>query len=83
MEVYCIYHKLSALNPNKTPGPDGIHSYVQLKMCSASLSEPLYLLFKQSLTTGTLTYRDWKTANVTPIYKKGVKCDPNNYISAD
>ena len=77
LNISTIYHKLSALNPNKTPGPDGIHSYV-LKMCSASLSEPLYLLFKQSLTTGTLP-RDWKTANVTPIYKKGVKSDPNNY----
>ena len=72
-----IYHKLLALNPNKTPGPDGIHPYV-LKMCSANLSKPLYLLFEQSLATGTLP-SDWKTANVTPIYKKGVKSDPNNY----
>ena len=53
----------------KAPGPDGIHSYV-LKMRAANLSKPLFLLFKQSLTTGTLP-RDWKTANVTAIYKKG------------
>ena len=36
------------------------------------------LLFKQSLTTDTLP-RNWKTANVPPIYKKGIKSDPNNY----
>ena len=45
-----------------------------------NLSKPLYLLFKQSLTTGTLP-RDWKTANVIPIYKKYVKSVPNNYQS--
>ena len=62
----------------KAPGRDGIHSYV-LKMCAANLSKPLYLLFKQSLTTGTLP-RDCKTANVPPIYKKGLnKSVPNNY----
>ena len=43
-----------------------------------NLSKPLYLLFKQSFTTGRFP-RDWKTANVTPIYKKGVKSEPNNY----
>ena len=71
MFLVAIYHKLSALNPNKTPGTDGIYSYV-LKMFSANLSKPLYLLYKQSPTTGTLP-RDWKTVNVTPIYKKGAK----------
>ena len=72
-----MYQKLSALNPNKTPGPDNIHPYV-LKMCSATFSKPLYLLFKQLFTTGTLP-RDWKTTIVIPIYKKGVKGDPNDY----
>ena len=52
LNVSNIYQKLSVLNPNKTPGPDNIHPYV-LKVCSATLSKPLYLLFKQSLTTGT------------------------------
>ena len=43
-----------------------------LKMCAANLSKPLYLLFKQSLTTGTLP-RDWKTANIIQIYKRDLK----------
>ena len=41
------------MNPTKAPSPDRIHLYV-LKMCATNLSKSLYLLFKQSLTTGTL-----------------------------
>ena len=32
----------------------------------------------RSLHTGDVPY-DWRIANVTPIYKKGERCDPQNY----
>ena len=40
--------------------------------------EPLTKLLTTSLESGKLS-DDWKTANVTPIFKKGKKSDPNNY----
>ena len=49
-----------------TPGLDGTHTYV-LMVCSANLSKPLY---QQSDPLLLALPRDWKTANVTPIYKK-------------
>ena len=35
-------------------------------------------LFKQSLDVGELT-QEWKSAFVTPIFKKGKRSDPSNY----
>ena len=39
----------------------------------------LTCLFNQSLATGEVP-QDWKKAYVIPIYKKGSKSDPRNYI---
>ena len=36
------------------------------------------LIFERSLNTGDVPY-DWRIANVTSIYKKGERCDPQNY----
>jgi len=38
----------------------------------------LSIIFKKSLNTAKMP-RDWKLANVTPLYKKGSKSDPANY----
>ena len=67
---------LTELKPDKSPGPDQFHPKL-LKSCP-SLSTPLYLLFRQSLDSGSLPL-DWKTSNVTPIHKKGSKSSPSNY----
>ena len=66
-----VFEALSSLKPNKAPGPDNIHLQV-LKNCAESLARPLFLLFTQSLSTGTLP-SDWRRANVTPIFKKVLK----------
>ena len=58
-------------NPNKAPGPDGIHGYV-LKNCAVSMSYPLFLIFNESFQTGYIP-KQWKVANVVPVFKKGEK----------
>ena len=72
-----LYSVLKSLNPNKTPGPDNVHPQL-LKNCAHSLTKPLFLLFVQSLNSGKLP-KEWKMANVTPIFKKGSKTSASNY----
>ena len=68
---------LSRLDSNKAPGPDGIRARV-LKQCANSISPALCRLFQASIHTGYLPH-DWRSANITPIYKKGDRSDPSNY----
>ena len=68
---------LESLNPNKAPGPDDISGMV-LKNCSGSIAPILKKLFQKSISTGTLPM-EWLKANITPIYKKDDRTQPNNY----
>ena len=77
LTVDTVYRKLASLNVCKAQGPDDIHPYI-LKECRESLCYPLLYIFRKSLDTGTIP-QDWKTANVTPIFKKGQKQKANNY----
>ncbi|CAL4249629.1 unnamed protein product [Meganyctiphanes norvegica] len=72
-----VHKILSNLKESSAPGPDDIHPKV-LKECADNLALPLYLLFRDSLDTSIIPDL-WKTAYVTPIYKKGIKSDPLNY----
>ena len=72
-----VEKKLEKLNINKSCGPDGIHPHVLQKTAKA-MSEPLTLIYQKSLEEGCCP-EDWKTANVTPIHKKGDRTDPSNY----
>ena len=72
-----VRKKLQELKVDKAQGPDLLPPKV-LKELSAELALPLTLLFNTSLETGDLP-RDWKTAEVTAIFKKGSKADPGNY----
>ena len=38
----------------------------------------LSIIFNLSLETNSFP-NDWKTATVTPVFKTGDRCDPNNY----
>jgi len=73
-----IAAKLATLDVSKAYGTDGVHPRV-LKECSDAIAVPLAIIFKGSLNSGTLPHI-WKTANVSPIFKKkGSRADPNNY----
>ena len=52
ISISSIYEKLSTLDINKGPGPDGLPPLL-LKLCSFLLSRPLHIIFNLSLKTGT------------------------------
>ena len=68
---------LSKLNPHKASGPDKIKPII-LKTLSTELSPILEVLFQKSLEEGSLPSQ-WKSAYVSPIFKKGEKSNPENY----
>lgn len=72
-----IYEKLSALDINKGPGPDGLPPYL-LKTCSFILARPLYFIFNHSLKCGEFP-NFWKTSFITPILKSGDGAQVTNY----
>lgn len=72
-----VLKALQTLKSNKSPGPDHIFPKL-LKEISDEISSPLTQLFNMSLQNGVVP-RDWKMANVTPIFKKGDRKLPGNY----
>ena len=72
-----VEDKLIKLNVHKSSGPDNIHPCV-LQKTAKEMSIPLAHIFQQSLDSGEVP-DDWRTANVTPIHKKGDRTDPSNY----
>ena len=73
-EVWKLMRKLDV---NKAPGPDGISNWI-LKECCNQLVGKLYSLISRSLLQGKIP-KDWKRANIVPIYKGGNKENPLNY----
>ena len=69
--------RLNKLDRYKSPGVDGISSYV-LKECSTAFASPLAILFNRSFVEGILPSA-WLEANVKPLFKKGSRLDPSNY----
>ena len=69
---------LKTLETSKSPGPDGLHPR-PLEEMAEQLAEPFQALFSTLLEEGILP-QGWKDGNVTPIFKKGKKHQPGNYI---
>ena len=72
-----VQNKLEKLNVTKSCGPDNMHPFV-LQRTARATSRPLELIFRKSLENGECP-EDWRSANVTPIHKKGDRTDPSNY----
>jgi Reverse transcriptase (RNA-dependent DNA polymerase) len=72
-----VVKKLKKLHPDSAAGPDSIHPRILVE-CAEQLATPLVEIFKRSMKDGVIP-ADWKTARVTPIFKKGKHTDPGNY----
>jgi hypothetical protein len=71
-----IRNKIRKLRKDAASGPDGITPSI-LQRLEDSVVAPLQIIFNRALETGD-SPKDWKTASVTPIFKKGTKGDPGN-----
>ena len=72
-----IFTKISNLDINKGPGPDGVPP-IFLKKCSFNISRPLFHIFNLSLRTGIFPDY-WKESFLKPIFKSGDKSSVTNY----
>ena len=72
--------RLEKLREDKSPGDDDLSPRL-LKMISEEVAEPVTILFNQSMNEGDVPL-DWKSANVTSIFKKGCRNQPDNYRPA-
>ena len=72
-----IMKLMEGLEVNKAPGPDGVSNWI-LKECRDQLVRRIHCLVSLSLSKGEVP-RDWKRANIVPIFKGGSKDNPLNY----
>jgi hypothetical protein len=77
IKTECVLKLLKSLDVSKSPGPDNVHPRI-LRELADELAKPLATVFRTSLCEGVLP-RQWKDANVTPLFKKGDKSRPGNY----
>ena len=75
--VSIVLSFLKKIDEKKAIGLDRIPSKL-LKMAASIIAPSLTSIFSKSILTGIYT-NDWKAAKVTPLLKKGIKSDPNNY----
>ncbi|GAB0179636.1 mitochondrial enolase superfamily member 1 [Grus japonensis] len=76
MKEELVCELLQELDLYKLMGPDNIHPRV-LRELADVIARPLSIIFEMSWRSRDIP-EDWKKANVTPIYKKGLKEDPGN-----
>jgi len=72
-----VHKLLIGLKTAKASGPDEIPATI-LKETADDISSIIAFIFQQSLDTGQLP-KDWKKANIAPIFKKGDRTKPVNY----
>ena len=72
-----VLGKLKNLNVNKSQGPDQIHPRVLFEARNEIVAA-LVIIFQRTLSHHTLP-SDWKSAHVTPLFKKGSRSLPANY----
>jgi hypothetical protein len=72
-----IVNLIKKLNPHKSPGPDQISPKLLL-LIPEEISDYLILIFNKCTQLHDIP-KPWKSANITPVFKKGNKSDPTNY----
>ena len=75
-----IAKKIKKMKDNKSPAVDGIPPKL-LKEIVEQISTPLAKLFNLSLEEGIVP-SEWKEANITPLFKNGLRNKPENYRPA-
>jgi hypothetical protein len=68
-----VKEKIKNLKETSAAGPDVIRPRM-LKELADEIAPALVIIFQRSLQYGEVP-EDWKTANVTPIFKKGSKAE--------
>ena len=77
VDVSVIAAKLQSLRSDETSGDDNLSPRL-LKAISTEIAFPVSLIFRKSLDTSCVP-RDWRTAIVSPQFKKGRRTEPENY----
>ena len=72
-----IPNKIEALNANKSMGPDNIQ-LKQLRLAGSAIIPSLKSLYRYGIETKTV-FTSWKTAKITPVFKKDDETDRGNY----
>ena len=68
---------MEKLDVRKAMGPDGVACWM-LRECKDQLLEPIWEIINSSLEEGRVP-KEWKRANIVPIFKGGTKTEPLNY----
>jgi len=77
VDVEVIRSKLSNVKEDKAAGDDNMSPRILKAICD-DIALPVTMIFRKSIDTGCVPL-DWRTANVTPLFKKGSKHHVNNY----
>ena len=62
---------------DKSPASNEIHPML-LKQCAMEIARPLADIYQRSFNNGVIQ-KEWKLANISPIFKKGKKSDAGKY----
>ena len=68
---------MKELDERKAIGPDGVSRYI-LKEYRQEMGEPIHDIIECSIQTGKVP-KEWKRADVMPIYRNGNKEEPLHY----